>query len=49
MGRIAKFIGISLCSVLGTTVSQADDLFGILQLALENDPSLRQAEAIAKT
>jgi outer membrane protein len=45
MGRIAKFIGISLCSVLGTTVSQADDLFGILQLALENDPSLRQAEA----
>jgi outer membrane protein len=45
MGRITKFIGISLCSVLGTTTSQADDLFGILQLALENDPSLRQAEA----
>ncbi len=45
MGRIAKFIGIILCSVLSTTPSQADDLFSILQLALENDPLLRQSEA----
>ena len=45
MGRIAKFIGILLCSALSTTASHADDLFSILQLALENDPTLRQQEA----
>ena len=45
MGRIAKLIGILLLSCHSITVSYGDDLVNILQLALENDPTLRQAEA----
>lgn len=45
MGRISNFIGILLLSSLSTSFSYADDLMTILQLALENDPTLRQAEA----
>jgi outer membrane protein len=45
MGRIAKFIGILLVSSISSTVSYGDDLVTILNLALENDPTLKQAKA----
>ncbi|PCH63122.1 MAG: hypothetical protein COC19_01725, partial [SAR86 cluster bacterium] len=48
MRRIRKILGVALCATLASTAmqtSQAEDLFSILQLALENDPTLRQAEA----
>ena len=45
MGRIAKYFGIAVLGSLSTAAWAADDLFGILQQALENDPTLRQAEA----
>jgi outer membrane protein len=45
MGRLVKIIGFSLCSMAATSLSYADDLYGILQLALQNDPVLGQAEA----
>lgn len=45
MGRIAKFIGIVVLGNLSLSASYADDLYEILQLALDNDPTLRQAEA----
>ena len=45
MGRIAKLIGILLLNCLSISVSYGDDLVNILRLALENDPTLRQAEA----
>jgi outer membrane protein len=45
MGRIAKIFGSFLLGGMTLTPSYADDLYGILQLALDNDPSLRQAEA----
>ncbi len=44
MGRITKFFVLIVFGV-GSAQSQADDLISILQLALENDPVLRQAEA----
>ena len=40
MGRIAKFIGILLVSIISATASYGDDLVTILNLALENDPTL---------
>lgn len=45
MSRIAKFIGFFLIGSLSLSPSHADDLISILQLALANDPTLRQAEA----
>ena len=45
MGRLAKFIGFIVLGNLSFSASYADDLYEILQLALDNDPSLRQAEA----
>lgn len=45
MGRIAKLFGILLIASLGSPASHGDDLVNILQLALRNDPTLRQAEA----
>ncbi|MEX0964687.1 MAG: TolC family outer membrane protein [Pseudohongiellaceae bacterium] len=45
MGQLAKFFGILVLSCMSTSFSYADDLLSILQLALENDPTLRQAEA----
>tara|TARA_B100000929_G_scaffold291076_1_gene287753 strand:- start:63 stop:1472 length:1410 start_codon:yes stop_codon:yes gene_type:complete len=40
-----KFIGILLFSSLTSSLSYGDDLVTILQLALDNDPSLKQAQA----
>lgn len=45
MGQLAKFFGILVISCMSTSFSYADDLLSILQLALDNDPTLRQAEA----
>lgn len=45
MGRLAKFSGILVLSCMTSSFSYGDDLVSILQLALENDPTLRQAEA----
>ncbi len=45
MGRIAKFIGIIFVSCLSSSLSYSDDLVTILQLALDNDPTLKQAQA----
>ena len=45
MGRTSKFIGIVLLGNLSLSPSYGDDLYEILQLALDNDPALRQAEA----
>lgn len=46
MGSPAKFAGILVCALAGITPSYGDDLVGILELALDNDPSLRQARAV---
>ena len=45
MLRRTKFIGILLFSSLVSSLSYGDDLVTILQLALDNDPSLKQAQA----
>lgn len=45
MLRRTKFIGILLFSSLTSSLSYGDDLVTILQLALDNDPSLKQAQA----
>ena len=45
MLRRTKFIGILLFSSLISSLSYGDDLVTILQLALDNDPSLKQAQA----
>jgi len=45
MLRRTKFIGILLFSSLASSLSYGDDLVTILQLALDNDPSLKQAQA----
>lgn len=45
MGRLAKIFGIVVLGNLSLTPSYADNLYEILQLALDNDPTLRQAEA----
>ncbi len=45
MRRFAKFLGIFTVCGVTSSVSYGEDLFTILQLALENDPTLQQAEA----
>ena len=45
MGRIAKFLGILLIGSFSFSLSYADDLVTVLQLALNNDPTLKQAQA----
>ena len=45
MLRRTKFIGILLFGSLISSLSYGDDLVTILQLALDNDPSLKQAQA----
>lgn len=45
MGRITKLLGSIICCGLITANAQAQDLLTILQLALDNDPTLNQAEA----
>jgi outer membrane protein len=45
MGQLAKCFGILVLSCTATSFSYGDDLLNILHLALENDPTLRQAEA----
>lgn len=46
MGRITKILGVGLLGLFSCTPVVADDLFTILQMALENDPTLGEAEAI---
>jgi outer membrane protein TolC len=46
MRRLAKFVGVVALTSLSASISHAaDDLYGILEIALNNDPTLRQAEA----
>ena len=45
MGKPAKYIGILVLGCMTSSFSYGDDLLSILQIALENDPTLRQAEA----
>jgi len=45
MGRTTKLLGIIACCGLLTSNAHGEDLLTILQLALENDPTLNQAEA----
>ncbi len=45
MGRISKFLGTIVCATLLNPSAHAQDLLTILQMALENDPALNQAEA----
>ena len=45
MGPLIKTLGISLLCLFTLPLSHADDLAGILGLALDNDPTLRQARA----
>jgi hypothetical protein len=49
MGRLAQLAGAAALTALTASISQislaADDLYDVLALALENDPTLRQAEA----
>ncbi len=45
MRKPAKYIGILVLSCISSSFSYGDDLLSILQLALDNDPTLRQAEA----
>ena len=46
MKRIVKLLGIFLVWNFSFSPSFGDDLVTILSLALENDPTLRQAKAI---
>lgn len=46
MGSVVKYIGIALYCLASASLSYADDLVDILDLALDNDPTLRQARAI---
>ncbi len=45
MGRITQGLGLAICVSIGATPALADDLVSILDLAMRNDPTLRQAEA----
>ena len=45
MGRFTQRLGLMFCLSVGTTPVLADDLVSILDLAMQNDPSLKQAEA----
>lgn len=49
MGRFTQGLGLAICLSLGTTSVMADDLVSILDLAMRNDPALRQAEAQYKS
>lgn len=49
MGRFTQGLGLAICLSLGTTPVLADDLVSILDLAMRNDPTLRQAEAQYKS
>ena len=45
MGRITQSLGLAICVSIGATPVMTDDLVSILDLAMRNDPTLRQAEA----
>jgi len=45
MGRFTQRLGLLLCLSTASTAVMADDLVSILELAMRNDPTLRQAEA----
>ncbi|MEX2469431.1 MAG: TolC family outer membrane protein [Pseudohongiellaceae bacterium] len=45
MRRLANYFGILMVGVLSSPASHGDDLLTVLRLALENDPTLNQAEA----
>ena len=45
MGRFIRFTGMIALCLLTTKPVLADDLLSILELAMRNDPQLRQAEA----
>ncbi len=45
MGSPARLLGIALCCAVTTSFTYADDLVDILDLALNNDPTLKQARA----
>lgn len=45
MRRTAKLLGIAMLSVAAASPSYGDDLVTILQMAFDNDPTLRQAKA----
>ena len=49
MGRIKYILTIAICLGVGTQTAVADDLFTVLELAMRNDPALRQAEAQYKS
>lgn len=50
MGRFTQRLGLLVClSAAGTSAFAADDLVSILDLAMRNDPTLRQAEAQYKS
>lgn len=46
MRRLSKYLGLLLLGSLFCSASYGQDLYTILELALENDPTLRQAEAV---
>lgn len=45
MGRFTQGLGLAICLTIGAAPVMADDLVSILDLAMRNDPALRQAEA----
>lgn len=45
MGRFTQRLGLLLCLTTAATPVLADDLVSILELAMRNDPTLRQADA----
>ncbi|MDP1932815.1 MAG: TolC family outer membrane protein [Gammaproteobacteria bacterium] len=45
MGRFTQRLGLLVCLSVGSAPALADDLLSILELAMNNDPTLRQAEA----
>jgi outer membrane protein TolC len=45
MRRIAKLFGIVTLSLAASSSGHADDLVTILQIAFDNDPTLRQSKA----
>ncbi len=49
MGRFTQGLGFALCLSISSSPAMADDLVSILDLAMRNDPTLRQAEAQFKS
>ncbi len=45
MGRFTQRLGLLACLSVGSAPALADDLLSILELAMDNDPTLLQAEA----